>query len=371
MCSSSNNKVGVDEQQPSQQPSNKQATSTEKPSDQKKEEVPAQQKKQDTPVKKHREVVQVQKNILVHKNSVQAPQEQPKGNSTCLLEVTDKDGDPVDISQFSMVGLYFSSKSCPDCQQYTTALTQAYNLWISKSESIEIIFISNDGSEQDANENYKNMNFSRLVYNEKIIKELNSRLKVDKVPHFEIRTSDLKQTITRKALSHMSKKKASAIMDWKKLLSSLGSGENIPDFFSDDWAAYYEGQLALADQPCDKSVLGENNGITYQYKPVNLQKRASDVGGADIKIYFNNAIKGQTIKVDWVDCDGKCEEKLTMKSNDVKIKPSFTGHIWVLRKENGTPFATYNAPNSIEADSTVYVIIKNYDDITIEIDLPK
>ena len=55
-----------------------------------------------------------------------------------LLDVVDKNGDPFDLSKFDMVGLYISSNSNLDSQEFTTKLVEAYMTWISKNESILI-----------------------------------------------------------------------------------------------------------------------------------------------------------------------------------------------------------------------------------------
>ena len=84
------------------------------------------------------------------------------------------------------------------------------------------------------------MNFLRLVYNEKVIQDLYSRLKVDEVPHLEFRTVDLKQCITKKAISHMKKANSGAIIGWKSLHSELDDGDRMPSFFSKEWLTYVE-----------------------------------------------------------------------------------------------------------------------------------
>ena len=298
-----------------------------------------------------------------------------KSKAPSVLNVVDKYGDPVNLNKFDMVGLYFSSNNDPASQEFTTYLVESYRTWMSKEESIEIVFVPKDGDEQTANEQYKKMNFSRLVYDEKIIKELNSRLKVDNTPHLNIRTSDLKQTITRKAIDHMkNKKKAGSIIWWRRLFNQLPNRAKIPLFFSDEWPKYDE-ENGGENEPCNRdstindfffTVGGINDcGVIYSYERVNFKKHASETSTTQINFSFQ-PLSLPGIIVDWINYDGICEEKFTMKGEEVKIK-SYTGHRWLLRKPNGRPFAIYNPEHSIKSNSTVYIYIKSYEEVCIDV----
>jgi len=70
--------------------------------------------------------------------------------------------------------------------------------------------------------------------------------------------------------------------------------------------------------------------------------------------------------VDWINFDGTCEEKFTMQPNEKVDKESYSGHRWLLRKENGTPFAIYNPKHSIINMSTVNVMILGFENVCIE-----
>lgn len=292
--------------------------------------------------------------------------------SNKLLDVFDKNGNRVDLNKFDMVGLYFSANWCPPCQEFTPELVQAYNKWKNKGEKIEIVFISNDGNEQASNEYYKKMNFLRLKYDEEIIKDLNSRCGVDGIPHLEIRTSDLKQTITKYARDEMSNRKAAVILDWKNTLSELPSGKDLPSFFSDEFLATIsdgEGTMAVdSNLDCGHDIIDPNDCVTYQRELGDLEEHASDVSHNSINILFENAIKGKSVMIDWINFDGERENWFTISTHEEVKQQTYTGHRWLFLKENGEPFAIYNPHDSIKANSRVHVIINSYTKVIIEID---
>lgn len=61
-------------------------------------------------------------------------------------------------------GLYFSAHWCPPCKAFTPQLAEIYKTCLDKGQSLEIIFISSDRSENDFDEYYKEMPWTAIPY---------------------------------------------------------------------------------------------------------------------------------------------------------------------------------------------------------------
>lgn len=74
------------------------------------------------------------------------------------VQLTAKDGSSVDVSalsEFEVVGFYFSAHWCPPCRRFTPMLAKFYEAMKKKSpKKFEIVFISSDRDEKAFNEYY-------------------------------------------------------------------------------------------------------------------------------------------------------------------------------------------------------------------------
>lgn len=79
--------------------------------------------------------------------------------------VTNKGGQAVDLSQFELVGYYFSASWCPPCRGFTPILDAAYKEMLNNNCQIELVLVSSDQDPTAAAEYYKKMSFCMLDFN--------------------------------------------------------------------------------------------------------------------------------------------------------------------------------------------------------------
>jgi nucleoredoxin len=114
-----------------------------------------------------------------------------------------------------LVALYFSASWCRPCVMFTPVLTQKYNE-IKASEDadkLEVIFISADQSEEEANHYYEKMPWKRLAYDQDKISELMTRYEVDGFPTVVL--LDIDGTVLSNDAGFLAKKPFS---EWKVII---------------------------------------------------------------------------------------------------------------------------------------------------------
>lgn len=97
--------------------------------------------------------------------------------------VENKGGNVVDLSQFELVGYYFSASWCPPCRGFTPILDAAYKQMLSNNCQIELVLVSSDQDPTAAAEYYKKMSFCMLDFNNTQKKSfLSQKYKVSGIP---------------------------------------------------------------------------------------------------------------------------------------------------------------------------------------------
>jgi len=82
-----------------------------------------------------------------------------------------------------MIGLYFSAHWCPPCREFTPRLVEKYNEIVGQGHQFEIVFVSSDRSQAEAEEYFAEHPWKMLGYEEKMLKQiLSSQCGVQGIP---------------------------------------------------------------------------------------------------------------------------------------------------------------------------------------------
>jgi len=79
--------------------------------------------------------------------------------------VKNKAGQAHDLSQYPLVGYYFSASWCPPCQAFTPVLEDVWNAWSSNQLPIQMVLVSGDKDPIAAYQYYNKMSFCMLDFN--------------------------------------------------------------------------------------------------------------------------------------------------------------------------------------------------------------
>ena len=88
-----------------------------------------------------------------------------------------------ELSEFEVVGIYFSGHWCGPCVRFTPVLRDAYSRLKAANKSFEVVFVSSDHGIQAFEDYYKEMPWKALPFDKKRVnKNLNERFRVEGIP---------------------------------------------------------------------------------------------------------------------------------------------------------------------------------------------
>ncbi len=94
-------------------------------------------------------------------------------------------GVTLDISSLKgkVLGIYFSAHWCPPCKQFTPVLAAKYRDILKAGQPFEIVFVSSDRSQAEADSYFKEMPWKALPFSERGTKDaLSSKFNVQGIP---------------------------------------------------------------------------------------------------------------------------------------------------------------------------------------------
>ncbi|KAH3861539.1 uncharacterized protein LOC127865975 [Dreissena polymorpha] len=113
-----------------------------------------------------------------------------------------KKGKDVDLSEFDVVGLYFSAHWCPPCRGFTPELAKFYETPGERAPGtkFEIVFISSDRDQGSFDEYYGEMPWAALKFDERDTKtELAGMFQVRGIPTLVILDGKTGETLDAQA----------------------------------------------------------------------------------------------------------------------------------------------------------------------------
>ncbi len=94
-------------------------------------------------------------------------------------------GAAIDLSSLKgkVLGIYFSAHWCPPCRQFTPVLADKYRDIVKSGKQFEIVFVSSDRSQGDADAYFKEMPWKALRFSERGRKDaLSAKFNVQGIP---------------------------------------------------------------------------------------------------------------------------------------------------------------------------------------------
>jgi len=183
-----------------------------------------------------------------------------------------KDGEALNFRnlQDTKIGLYFSAHWCPPCRRFTPLLTEKYNQIKEAGHKFEIIFVSSDGSEDEASDYYADMPWTMLSFEDQETKEAIDKLyDIRGIPSLVLLDEDT---------NFITDEGTEAIMTY--------SFENIKNFATEKKLAEEKKAAELAALKLNfswNSVFDESSIVDKDLKPVAL----SSLEGKIVGLYFS------------------------------------------------------------------------------------
>uniref|UniRef100_A0A7S4LGY3 Thioredoxin domain-containing protein n=1 Tax=Eutreptiella gymnastica TaxID=73025 RepID=A0A7S4LGY3_9EUGL len=87
------------------------------------------------------------------------------------------------------VGIYFSAHWCSPCRAFTPKLASSYNEHL-KNDGIEIVFVSEDKTEAEFKDYFKEMPWKAVPYDSSVRGNLKTKFKIDTIPKLVILSPD-------------------------------------------------------------------------------------------------------------------------------------------------------------------------------------
>mgnify|MGYP000853968646 CR=1 FL=1 len=137
----------------------------------------------------------------------------------------------IDLSSFctaNVKAFYFSSKWCPACEKFTPILAELYNR-INKGQDqkeLEIIYVSDEASEQDFQDYYKSMPWLAVPFsNTRATEELQESYQITEIPALVI-VNEYGEVLRMEGAEDVSKnrkKPLKLLQFWNELNSTSGN----------------------------------------------------------------------------------------------------------------------------------------------------
>ena len=123
--------------------------------------------------------------------------------------------DNTTLKTSKLIGVYFSAHWCPPCRGFTPQLVQFYNEVNKTEQTMEIVFVTSDRSEEDFNNYFKEMPWIALPFGDERIQSLKTLFSVRGIPMFVVMKSD-GTLITQDGRNDVTNSGSACVAQWLK-----------------------------------------------------------------------------------------------------------------------------------------------------------
>ncbi|XP_012936740.1 nucleoredoxin [Aplysia californica] len=115
-----------------------------------------------------------------------------------------------------VVGIYFSAHWCPPCRNFTPVLAANYTSLTEQGKAFEIVFVSSDREEGEAQSYYDSMPWLMLPFGERDRKnDLSKKYSVSGIPTLVLVDAKTGETITKEGRGILSNADCGQSFPWK------------------------------------------------------------------------------------------------------------------------------------------------------------